>query len=85
MAALVRGATGWAMTVAAAVDSATFLACLHPIERLTPLPGRASASAARKATEVDPKLLARVKALLAKAESTTYEAEAETFTAGRRH
>jgi hypothetical protein len=72
----------WAMTVAAAVDSATFLACLHPIERLTPPPGRAGAWSGRKAPQVDPKLLARVKALLAKAESTTYEAEAETFTAG---
>jgi Protein of unknown function (DUF2786) len=72
----------WALTVAAALDAATFLACLASVERLTPLPVRARPSRGRKAAEVAPKVLARVKALLAKAESTTYAAEAETFTAG---
>ena len=36
----------------------------------TPLPGRAGGSGVARAAEVDPKVLARVKALLAKAEST---------------
>lgn len=33
-------------------------------------------------SDVDPKVLAKIRALLAKAESTTYDAEAETFMAG---
>jgi Protein of unknown function (DUF2786) len=70
------------LTLGAAIDVAAFLTCLYPLKRLTPLPGKASASGATKAADVDPKVLARVKALLAKAESTTYEAEADTFTAG---
>ena len=72
----------WVLTLGAAVDVAAFLSCLHPVKRLTPLPGRASSSGAAKAGDIDPKVLGRVKALLAKAESTTYAAEAETFTAG---
>jgi hypothetical protein len=71
----------WVLTLGTAIDVAAFLACLHPVKRLTPLPGRASASGAATAGDVDPKVLARVKALLAKAESTTYAPEAETFTA----
>jgi hypothetical protein len=69
-------------TVAAALDVAAFLAPLGPMERLTPLPGRATTAAAAAVHQVDAKVLARVKALLAKAESTPYPAEAETFTAG---
>ena len=72
----------WVLALGAALDVAAFLTCLYPVKRLTPLPGRASASGAAKAGEVDAKVLARVKALLAKAESTPFEAEAETFTAG---
>ena len=72
----------WVLALGAALDVAAFLTCLYPVKRLTPLPGRASASGAAKAGEVDAKVLARVKSLLAKAESTTFEAEAETFTAG---
>jgi hypothetical protein len=71
----------WVPTLAAAVDVARFLACLGAVERLTSLPGTAAAGGAA-AGEVDAKLLARVRALLAKAESTPYPAEAETFTAG---
>ena len=69
-------------TVSTAIDVAAFLTCLYPVKRLTHLPGKASASGVARAADVDDKVLARVKALLAKAESTTYEAEAETFTAG---
>jgi hypothetical protein len=72
----------WVPTLAAAIDVATFLACLAPVERLSPPPGRAGGSAGTRASEVDAKVLARVKALLAKAQSTPYAAEAETFTAG---
>jgi hypothetical protein len=72
----------WVLTLGAALDAAAFLACLQRVERLTPLPGKAGAWGGASAAEIDPKVLARVKALLAKAESTPYAAEAETFTAG---
>ena len=72
----------WALTLAAAVDVAVFLAGLGTVERLTDLPGRAGPGGGRTAAEIDPKILARVKSLLAKAESTPFPAEAETFTAG---
>ena len=57
------------------------LGSLPRIERLGPLPGAAVEDAA-DGPEVDPRILERVRALLAKAESTTYPDEAETFTAG---
>ena len=51
------------------------------LQRLTHLPGTAGAGTSGY-EGVDPRVLARVRALLAKAESTTFPAEAETFTAG---
>lgn len=61
------------------------VACLGvgPITALIPPPGRATTSAARPAPTgpVDDGVLAKVRALLAQAESTTFEAEAATFTA----
>ncbi|GGM62996.1 DUF2786 domain-containing protein [Dactylosporangium sucinum] len=54
------------------------LAELPPVEVLVPPPGSAPAV---KGARVDERLLDRVRALLAKAESTTYPAEAETYTA----
>ncbi|WP_433208147.1 DUF2786 domain-containing protein [Dactylosporangium sp. CS-047395] len=56
------------------------LRALRPIEVLVPPPGSAPVPAV-KATAVDSRLLDRVRALLAKAESTGYPAEAETYTA----
>ena len=56
------------------------LASLPQVERLGPLPGACAAGEA--AAGADPRILERVRALLAKAESTTYPEEAETFTAG---
>ena len=53
---------------------------LGPLEAFLPLPGAASPHVPR-AAPVDDKLLLRVRQMLAKAESTTYEAEAEAFTA----
>lgn len=68
---------------------------LPRIERLSPLPGTvrppergapeqsdATDSSAAPMPQADDRILARVRMLLAKAESTTFEAEAETFTAG---
>lgn len=53
------------------------------IEKLGPAPGEATASTRRRdQPAVEQRILERVRALLAKAESTTLAAEAETFTAG---
>ncbi|WP_331461079.1 DUF2786 domain-containing protein [Micromonospora tarapacensis] len=61
------------------------LAALPPIEVLVPPPGSAAAPADRSgavgSTRIDARLLDRVRALLAKAESTTFPAEAEAYTA----
>lgn len=71
------------------------VARLPRLEVLTALPGQARSAPSRRTVgrqrtsgsgggsggESDEKLLSRVRALLAKAESTTFEAEAETFTA----
>ncbi|MFF5227457.1 DUF2786 domain-containing protein [Dactylosporangium sp. NPDC000521] len=56
------------------------LRTLPPIEVLVPPPGTVQAAGV-KPSNVDVRLLDRVRALLAKAESTTYPAEAETYTA----
>jgi hypothetical protein len=69
---------------AAAVDAATgilelALLRLPEIERLDPLPGQAVPGQAP--VDADERLLTRVRMMLAKAESTPYEAEAEAFTA----
>lgn len=58
------------------------LRTLPPIEVLVPPPGSpaAAVSGTAAAGRVDTRLLDRVRALLAKAESTTYPAEAETYT-----
>ncbi|MEV7231446.1 DUF2786 domain-containing protein [Polymorphospora sp. NPDC051019] len=56
------------------------LAELPPIEVLIPPPGTAARTAGPRG-RVDHRLLDRVRALLAKAESTAYPAEAEAYTA----
>jgi hypothetical protein len=73
---------GWAGFVPQALELLHELAYLPPLPILIPLPGTAVPTRPAQATEVDERILARVRALLAKAESTTYPAEAETFTAG---
>ncbi|MFN0030091.1 MAG: DUF2786 domain-containing protein [Acidimicrobiales bacterium] len=57
---------------------------LHRIEELLPPPGQAQTAARRTQTfgaQADSPILAKVRALLAQAESTTFPAEAEAFTA----
>jgi Protein of unknown function (DUF2786) len=73
---------GWADFLARALELLHELACLPPLETLVPLPGTAVPTRAGPRPDVDERVLARVRALLAKAESTNYPAEAETFTAG---
>jgi hypothetical protein len=73
---------GWADFVGQALELLHELACLPPLETLVPIPGTAVPARPGRRPEVDERILARVRALLAKAESTNYPAEAETFTAG---
>ena len=88
----------WLTLLSRALVALHLLLTLPTIERLTPLPGtvpppeardrdkdrggRPDASTAGTGSGVDARILTRVRMLLAKAESTTFEAEAETFTAG---
>ncbi len=67
----------------AAVELLATLEQLPRITELLPPPGSPGAQLGRDRTGegVDPKVLARVRALLAKAESTTFAEEAEAFTA----
>jgi hypothetical protein len=76
------GGSGWSAVVGGTVMLLAFLARLPRLELLGPVPGEATPATSRAASGIDPKILERVRALLAKAESTTFPAEAETFTAG---
>jgi hypothetical protein len=81
-----RDATGLDAVLPAALQVAVALAELPPLELLDPLPGAArphpASGRAAAGPQVEQRVLSRVRALLAKAESTTFEPEAETFTAG---
>ena len=79
----------WLTLVSQALTVLHLLQSLPAIERLTALPGAFRAPAGDVSREasgprkhVDSRILERVRMLLAKAESTTFAAEAETFTAG---
>lgn len=72
----------WLGVIDAAVRSIHLLSVLPRIERITPTPGTWVGRGGAPVSEVDERILTRVRMLLAKAESTPYEAEAETFTAG---
>jgi hypothetical protein len=77
--------SGWPAAVSWALELLDLMACLPELEKLTPVPGaaRASGSTARpQRAAIDQRVLTRIRALLAKAESTTFAPEAETFTAG---
>ena len=70
----------WDSVIRTALQLGHLCARLPRIELTCPIPGTAAATA--RAAGVDERVLTRVRALLAKAESTDYPAEAETFTAG---
>ncbi len=74
---------GVSEVIGVALRTLHVLATLPPLEVHDPLPGTAlpERSAGRRAADVDEKILSRVRMLLAKAESTPFEAEADTFTA----
>ncbi|WP_161958551.1 DUF2786 domain-containing protein [Ornithinimicrobium cavernae] len=75
-----RANGGWAAVSRAAALLEVTLKVLPPIEQLSARPGEATPRQA-PGPEVDQRLLSRVRMMLAKAESTTFPAEAETFTA----
>jgi hypothetical protein len=79
--------------IACVLEVLSMFAVLPRLEQLGPLPGaarrrpagaddRADGRGAASNTAVNRRILSRVRALLSKAESTDYPAEAETFTAG---
>jgi hypothetical protein len=77
--------TEWAAVVHCALEAFDLLSGLPELEKLGPIPGTARptrSAANRPRPAVDERMLSRVRALLAKAESTTFPAEAEAFTAG---
>lgn len=85
--ALAGGGPGWADgldphdAAAVAAEALAICAALGPIAVLLPPPGSSGARPAAAPGGIDGGVLAKVRALLAQAESTTFEAEAETFTA----
>ncbi len=75
----------WPVAVSCSLEVLDLMTCLPALEKLTPAPGtaRATGSAAGpQRAALDQRVLGRIRALLAKAESSTFVAEAETFTAG---
>lgn len=75
-----RDGGGWAAVRRAAHELEVWLGGLPRIEVLGARPGEARAERP-PGPEVDQRLLSKVRMMLAKAESTTFPAEAETFTA----
>ncbi|MCK0111609.1 DUF2786 domain-containing protein [Ornithinimicrobium sp. F0845] len=75
-----RAKGGWPAVAKAAAALEVTLQVLPAIEQLSPRPGQATARST-PGPEVDQRLLSKVRMMLAKAESTPYAAEAETFTA----
>lgn len=71
---------GWATLQRAGRELEAWLRGLPALEAIGARPGRASARTTPGA-EVDERLLGKVRMMLAKAESTTFPEEAETFTA----
>jgi hypothetical protein len=75
----------WSTTVSCAMELLDVIIILPQLEGLTPIPGTAPPAASTahlQRTAIDERVLGRIRALLAKAESSTFPAEAETFTAG---
>jgi hypothetical protein len=68
--------------VRTAVELVCALATLPPLTQLLPLPGEARPAARRTVTsDVDERMLGKIRALLAKAESTEFPEEAEALSA----
>jgi Protein of unknown function (DUF2786) len=76
------GEPSWSLALQVAVEVIHLLGSLPRLEPISALPGAAAPAARHTGPVPDERILGRVRALLAKAESTPYPAEAETFTAG---
>lgn len=76
-----RHGTDLAGALRAAVGTLALLDSLPTLPRILPLPGTASGAGAATQRGVDPKVLGRVRGLLAKAESTGFAEEAEALSA----
>lgn len=77
-----RAGADTSTAIAVAFEVADALGHLPELPRLCPPPGQARHSPRPRSNEIaDPKLLERVRGLLAKAESSEYGAEADSFTA----
>ncbi|HEY0696309.1 MAG TPA: DUF2786 domain-containing protein, partial [Micromonospora sp.] len=63
------------------IEILCLLATLPPIEQVGPMPGAARSAAVTQPADLDQRMLGRVRALLAKAESTDFPEEADAFTA----
>jgi hypothetical protein len=72
-----------AEAITAVIEILHLLATLPPIESVGPMPGQAAvaAMAPTRPAEFDQRMLDRIRALLAKAESTDFPEEADAFTA----
>jgi hypothetical protein len=83
-AQLEHSALSWTELVPVAVELVALVSTVVRLEQLGPLPGTARPPNASRqpGPDVDERVLSRVRALLAKAEATSSEAEAEAFTAG---
>lgn len=79
--AYLRQLGDWPDALTAAVELMALLMSLPRLPRLVDPPGRWSSRAPAEEPSVAPAVLGRVRALLAKAESTTFDAEAEALTA----
>lgn len=73
----------WSAVVWAAVSVLGLVGSLPSIPVLTPPPSQWAEQSGRRepTSHLEPNVLARIRALLAKAESTSFDAEAEAFTA----
>jgi hypothetical protein len=77
--------TEWSVAVSCALEVLGLLDGLPELEKLIPIPGaalQAGSTAGVHRAAINERVLTRIRALLAKAESSTFPAEAETFTAG---
>jgi hypothetical protein len=78
-----QGRTGVAgpEALAAAIELLHFFGHLPTLEKLGPLPGKARAGSTPTPAAADERILGKIRALLAKAESTEYPEEAEALSA----